>query len=67
MTWGAVKPLLVNVPIFYPLERSENLCFSGVFRGYKIGTSVRNGVTAFCTHFSSFFDELSDLKLLSWN
>ena len=28
-----VKPFLANVPILYPLKTTENLWFSGVFRG----------------------------------
>ena len=38
------KPLLANVPILNPLKISENLWFSGVFRGYEIGTLGRNGL-----------------------
>ena len=33
---------LVNVLILYPLKTLENLWFSGVFRGYKMGTLARN-------------------------
>ena len=39
------NPFLVNVPILYPLKTPENLWFSGVFRGYKMGTLERNGLT----------------------
>ena len=35
---------LANVPILYPLKTPENLDFSGVFRGYKMGTLARNGL-----------------------
>ena len=34
---------LANVLILYPLKILENLWFSGVFRGYKIGILARNG------------------------
>ena len=34
-----------NVPILYPLETPENQRFSGVFRGYKMGTLAGNGLT----------------------
>ena len=29
-----------SVPILYPLKTPEKLWFSGVLRGYKIGTDV---------------------------
>ena len=35
---------LVNVPILHPLKTPENLRFSGVFRGYEMGTLARNGL-----------------------
>ena len=34
--------LLANIPTSYPLKTPENVWFSGVFRGYKIGTFARN-------------------------
>ena len=37
-------PLLANVHILCPLKTPENLWFSGVFRGYKMGTFARNGL-----------------------
>ena len=37
-----INPFLVNVPILYPLKRPENQRFSGVFRGYKMGTLAGN-------------------------
>ena len=39
-----LNPFLANVPILYPLKTPENLWFSGVFRGYKIGTLAGNGL-----------------------
>ena len=33
-----------NVPILNPLKTPESLWFSGVFRGYKTRTLVRNGL-----------------------
>ena len=33
-----VNPFLANVLILYPLKTPENIRFSGVFRGYKVGT-----------------------------
>ena len=39
-----INPFLANVPILYPLKAPENQRFSGVFRGYKIGTLARNGL-----------------------
>ena len=40
----AFNPYLASVPILYPLKTPENLWFSGVFRGYKMGTLARNGL-----------------------
>ena len=37
----------VNFSVLYPLETPGTLCFSGVFRGYKMGTLARNGLKAF--------------------
>ena len=34
-------------PILNPLKTPENPCFSGIFRGYKMGTSARDGLKAF--------------------
>ena len=36
-------PFMANIAILYPLKTPENLWFSGVFRGYKMGTLARNG------------------------
>ena len=33
-----------NGPILEPLKTPENLWFSGVFRGYKMGILARNGL-----------------------
>ena len=37
-----LNSFLANVPILYSLKTPENQRFSGVFRGYKTGTLVRN-------------------------
>ena len=39
------NPFSTNIPLLYPLKRSENLRFSDVFRGYRSGTFVENGLT----------------------
>ena len=39
-----VNTFLVNVSILYPLKTPENLWFSGVFRGYKMGTLAGSGL-----------------------
>ena len=44
---GIINPFLANVPILYPLRTPENQSFSGVFRGHKIGTLVRIGLSMF--------------------
>ena len=41
------KPFLANVSILYPLKTPENLWFSGIFRGYKMGLLARNGLGNF--------------------
>ena len=38
------NPSLANVSILYSLKTAENICFSGVFRGYKLRSSWRNGL-----------------------
>ena len=35
-----------NIPYLYPLQTSENLSFSDVFRGYRYGILVGNGLSA---------------------
>ena len=39
-----INPCLVSVPILYPLKSLENIWFSDVFRGQKLGTFA-NGLT----------------------
>ena len=41
------NPFLANVPILYPLKKTETLWLSGVFRGYKI-RPLRNGLSRVC-------------------
>ena len=48
------NPFPANVPILYPLKTPENHGFSGVFRGYKMGTLVRNGLSHFQPMFMSY-------------
>ena len=43
-----LSQFLANVPILYPLEILENLWFCGIFRGYKMETLARNGLTNTC-------------------
>ena len=42
-TFYYYNPFLA-VSNLYPQKTSENLCLSGVFRGYKMGTMARNGL-----------------------
>ena len=37
-----LNSFLVKVPILYSLKTPQNLWFSSVFRGYKMGTVARN-------------------------
>ena len=39
-----INSFSTNVPLLHPLKTSENPWFSYVFRGYKIGTLVENGL-----------------------
>ena len=36
------NPFLANIPILHPLKTPESQRFSGVFRGYKMGTIAKN-------------------------
>ena len=40
------NPFLTNVPISYPLKTPENFWFSGIFRGYQMGTLTRNELSS---------------------
>ena len=39
------SPFLANIPILNPPENSRNLWFSPVFRGHKMRTLARNGLS----------------------
>ena len=39
-----INPFLINIPLLYPLKTSKKQRFSDVFRGYRSGTLVENGV-----------------------
>ena len=54
-----INPFLAYVPILYPLETPENLWFSGVFRGYKMGTLARNGLISELKSFHSKSEDSS--------
>ena len=43
--YHCINPFWANVPILHPLKTPENLWFSGVFRGCRMGTLVRNGLS----------------------
>ena len=49
--------VVTNVPILYPLKKTENQTFSGAFGVYKIGKLTTNGLRLFGT-FSSFTQKL---------
>ena len=44
------NPFLIHLPILYLLKTAENLWFSAVFRGYKMGTFARNGLCSDLFH-----------------
>ena len=56
LTLTKLNPYLAIVPILHSLKIPENLLFSGVSRGYKIGTLARNGLNK--------MDKLYHLKAL---
>ena len=48
VAWSVIEdqlnPVPANVPFLYLLKTSENLWFFGVFRGYRNGTLLGNGL-----------------------
>ena len=42
MKQGHFNSILANYLIVYPLKTQENIWFSGVSRGYEMGTLARN-------------------------
>ena len=44
---NTVNPFSINVLLLYPLRPSENPWFSDVFRGFRNGTLVENGLILF--------------------
>ena len=45
-----LNPFSTNVPLPYPMKTSENRRFSDVFRGYKSGILIKNGLSM-CNYF----------------
>ena len=41
-----INPFSTNVPLLYPLEISENIRFSAIYKGNRSGTLVENGLIA---------------------
>ena len=41
------NPFPVSLPILHPVRAPKMLCFTGIFRGYRMRTSTRNGLKAF--------------------
>ena len=58
---------LANVPILHPLRTPENLCFSGIFRGYKrehwpeIGYKTNLFLVAFAYNWKLIWDLIEHL------
>ena len=65
-----INPFMANVPITCPLKTPENLSFSGVFRGYIMGTMARNGliITTLFTNIdcTKFCETVIQLTLCSY-
>ena len=61
-----LKPFLANVFVLHPLKAPENQRFSGVFRRYKMGALVRNGLIVLEKYFARnrFLKECYWLKSL---
>ena len=55
-----LNPLSTSVPFLYPLNTSENLRFSGVFRGFRSGALVENGLRPI---FQSYRNHLTKLYM----
>ena len=54
-----INLVMVNFSMLQPLKAPENRRFSGDFMGYKMETSVKNGLNLQCAS--------SKLKSLSWH
>ena len=54
----SLNPFSINVPLLYPLKTLENLRFSDVFRGYRSGRLVGNGLKNY-----NHFQKLKTLSL----
>ena len=59
------NPFSSNVPLLYPLKTSENLRFSDIFRGYRIGTLLENGLRIFQMKLSQRSPRIHFLKTFS--
>ena len=46
-----INPFSTHAPLLYPLKTSENRRFSDLFRGYRSGTWVENGLMKLCKDF----------------
>ena len=46
-TGDIINPFVTNVPILYLLKTTENLGFSGIFRGHNMGTLTEDGLIVF--------------------
>ena len=42
-----LNPFSSNVPLLYQLKTSENLRYSDIFKRYRSGTLVENGLSMF--------------------
>ena len=59
------NPFSTNVLLLYPLKTSENLCFSDVFRRYRNGTLVENGLNWTLTFFQ-FQTDIRSMSIAQW-
>lgn len=58
----SLNPSLANVLILYPLKIQENLCFSGIFRGYIIGILARNMLIKTVVRLLDLFQNLNAIS-----
>ena len=56
-----VNPFSTNAPLLYPLRTSENRGVSDVFRRYRSGTLVENGLMTFdpiLSYYGTYFGNI---------
>ena len=60
--YDLLNPFSTNVLLLYPLKKSENRRFSDIFRGFKSGTLVENGLRHIFLLDAFFFNTIDGKK-----